>query len=192
MLLIDFDGTLCLDRFWRSLDKVHFDKIQEIIFNQNFELIDDWMKGKKTAEDINRFVADKISIVYEDLWNLFVEDCKTMHIEQSNLDSIQKLREKYVVVLFTNNMDTLNRFTIPALHLDRYFDHVVNSADKGILKHEENGKIFTDTLKELNGNIFETILIDNSKKVCDLFESIGGKALFVDGERNLHYWFNTL
>lgn len=192
ILLIDFDGTLCHDRFWRSLDVKHFDQIQELIFNQNFEYIDEWMRGKKTAEEVNLFVADKLNIPYEHLWSLFVEDCKTLYIDKKDLELIDGLREKYIVVLMTNNMDTLMRFTVPALNLDVHFDLIVSSADRGILKHDENGKLFTDIIQELNGNIKDTILIDNSRKVCDLFEALGGKPLYVDKEKNLTYWLKTL
>lgn len=192
ILLIDFDGTLCHDRFWRSLDAATFDKIQGIIFNQSFEFIDEWMRGKKTAEEVNFFVADKLGLKYEDLWSVFVEDCKAMRIDQSDLNFIQELRKKYIVVLITNNMDTLTRFTIPALGLDRYFDDIVTSAEEGILKQEENGRMMTHTVEKLNGEMGTTILIDNSQKVCDIFESLGGKVMFVDKEKNLNYWLREL
>lgn len=35
ILFIDFDGTLCHDRFWRNIDASGFEKIQNFLFGEN-------------------------------------------------------------------------------------------------------------------------------------------------------------
>lgn len=78
ILFIDFDGTLCHDRFWRGLPEDQYEKVQEFLFKQDKSLIQDWMKGKRTAEEINQQVADKLGIPYEDIWKIFIRDVETM------------------------------------------------------------------------------------------------------------------
>ena len=84
-LFVDFDGTICHDRFWRSLPQTEHDKVQEILFKQNNEMVVDWMKGKYSSEDINQFVATKTGIEYARLWEIFQDDCKTMRVDDKIL-----------------------------------------------------------------------------------------------------------
>lgn len=128
LLLIDFDGTLCFDRFWRSFDTQLATAIQEVVFKHDGARADDWMRGKHTAEHINEFVATTLGIPYDSLWEAFVNECKQMKVAVETLQAIQTLRPKHRVVLLTDNMDCFMRFTVPALDLEKYFDAIVSSA----------------------------------------------------------------
>ena len=188
-LFIDFDGTLCHDKFWRSSPTQFQELIQSFLFQENTDLINKWMRGYYTSEQINQLVADKISVDRNWLWNIFVDDCKTMRVSSDTLEMISLLRNKFSVVLITGNMDCFDRFTVPSLKLDKYFDLIVNSYNERMLKDENNGLTFS----KLAGNtIKSSILIDDSEKVCKMFTSLGGTALQVTPAKNIDYYLKTI
>jgi|TARA_Y100000310_G_scaffold342803_1_gene447513 hypothetical protein len=59
ILFCDFDGTICHDRYWRSLSPESHEALQELLFRGDKARISDWMRGKYTAEEINQFAAEK-------------------------------------------------------------------------------------------------------------------------------------
>ncbi len=193
ILFIDFDSTLCFDRFWRSLESNRWLAIQDYIFNLNQSLVEDWMRGVCTSEDVNKKIAEYLNMDYQALWDIFVSDCKSMYVSQNTLNKIDELRSKYQTVLITDNMDCFDRFTAPALELDKYFDSIVNSYNEKLHKKEEGGKLFLEVCKRRGSvDIGTCILIDNSNRVCRVFDALGGKALRVDDSHSADYYFGTL
>ena len=192
ILFIDFDGTLCHDKFWRSLDSGLQAKIQARLFVSGNGIVTDWMIGKYSSEEINTILADELGVEYDVLWPAFVRDCKTMFIEGGALRKIGELRDRYTTVLMTDNMDSFDRFTIPALKLDTYFDRIVNSFSQRILKDEDNGKSFRNIIAESTVPISEHILMDNSKTTCDISQRIGGKFYLVTQDKPVLYWLDQI
>src|SRR5271154_2261777 len=94
ILFVDFDGTICFDKYWRSLPPEKYNQIQEFVFGQDKTLLNDWMRGVYTAEEINELVAEKIDIPFEELWKLFVRDCETMQVSKEILEKLSALRNK--------------------------------------------------------------------------------------------------
>lgn len=191
-LFIDFDGTLCHDRFWRSLDPVLMEKVQQSLFLDDKSVVSDWMNGAYTSEDINKKLADDLGIEYSFLWDVFVKDCQNMKVENAVLGQLKKLRNSYKIVLVTDNMDCFDRFTLPALKLDEYFDVIVNSFNKRVSKNENNGQLFRDVIERVGSNPADSILIDNSEKSCSVFQNLGGTSFLVTKEKPLAYWLNKV
>lgn len=190
VLFVDFHGTLCHDKFWRSLGTTTLKKIEQEFFYEKNGLIVNWMKGKYSSEEINVIVANHICIDYKIVWEAFVFDCSTMIVSTSTLNKLKGLRNYFIVIMVTGNMDCFNRFTIPSLNLDYYFDRIINSYDTGKLKDENNGELFMSVVNSENSNIKDCILIDDSQDVCRIFNKLGGKALLV-GENNIdNYLWN--
>lgn len=185
IIFIDFDGTICWDRYWRSLPAEKMEVIQGFLFGEDKTLLNDWMRGEYSAEEINHMVAEKLEMPYEELWQLFVKDCETMCVPEEILSRINSLREKYIVILTTGNMDSFSRFTVPALQLDKYFDHINNSFFAGKLKDDNKGELFQEYAKAFGVNLNDCFLIDNSPKACTTFEAMGGKALLITPENGI-------
>lgn len=185
IIFCDFDGVLCHDRFWRSLSPEHYEKIQEYLFRNNLDLVNDWMRGKYSAEEVNRKVADNTGIPYDVLWDVFVRDCKTMSISPEALEKLNGLRSRYTVILVTGNMDCFTRFTKPAAQLDRYFDYISNSFEEGILKTDENGRIFMQFADKHGIPIQSCYVFDDSKNVNKVFSELGGTAYLVTKEQDI-------
>lgn len=175
-LFIDFDGTICNDRFWRNLPEKENSLVQKKLFIENGELVADWMRGKYTSEEINEFVSKETRLPYDRIWNVFVDDCKKMHVDPEILELLTKLRKKFHLVLITGNMDCFDRFTAPNLELEKYFDTVVNSYTEGCLKTDNDGETFR---KYLKGNIQDALLVEDSPTSCQTFSNLGGTALQV-------------
>ena len=175
-IFIDFDGTICFDRLWRSLLEEKYKLLQEELFINRKDLVKDWMCGEYTSEEINKVVSELISVPYEDLWSIFIHDAKTQKVDLNILERIQGLRSNKAVILITGNMDHFSRFTVPSLGLDSYFDRIVNSYEEKQLKTDNNGATF---LKYLKGNIKDAFLIEDSEKTIQVFSNLGGRVLQV-------------
>lgn len=192
LLLVDYDGTICFDRFWRSADHAIFAQIQIHLFGADRKMLTTWMRGQLTSEEINQFLARKTDVSYQKLWEVFVHDCLTMRVDPKYLAKIRYLRSRFTTVLMTDNMDCFSRFTVPALQLDQSFDVILNSADHGQLKNDSNGQIFVQTAEAYGNNMKDTWLVDNSKQVCEQFVALGGNACFVDAEHPVQLWLDHL
>ncbi len=191
VLFIDFDGTLCLDRFWSLLPATEYQLIQGFLFQDRKELADEWMRGKYTSEEINRLVSEHLNIPYDRLWDAFEEGVRGMRVSSRTLDAINSLRHKFHTVLLTGNMDCFDRFTRPSLGLDAYFDDIGNSYTHGMLKHENGGVIF-QRYCALYGPIESSYLIDDSDKACSVFEALGGTAYRVGNPQEVDQYLDQL
>ncbi len=192
VLFIDFDGTLCHDRFWRSLGPDHSKKIQSSLFSQDLRLVTDWMKGAYSSEEVNEKLALTLNVPFGFLWETFVKDCAGMSVDEAVLKKVNGLRKKYKTVLITDNMDCFERFTVPALKLDEYFDVIVCSSKEKMLKNEDGGKLFRDVMLRFDGIPAQSILIDDSKRSCSTFEALGGRSFLITKEKPLSHWLASM
>jgi len=192
ILFIDFFKTLNHEVYWRSLPSAEKEKIQQLLFRNNTTLVNDWMRGKHSAEDVNRIAAEKLNIPYEHLWEVFVRDCKTMKIPITTLETINQLRHKYFTILLTGNMDSFSRFTQPALHLDNYFDLISNSFNEGLHKTDNEGELFLKYTRLYNAKIQDCVLLDDSKQVYETFSKLGGIAYLITPEKTISFYLKQL
>lgn len=192
ILFIDFDGTLCHDKFWRSIDSNSFEKIQDFLFDRNKSLIDEWMRGVHSSEHINQLISKELNIPFEKIWSVFSADCENMNVSSDVLGKIKNLSENYHTTLITDNMDCFTRFTVPALELNSYFDSIISSFDSKKLKSDNSGDIFLQVTDEQNSKIENSILMDNSKTACGTFSKLGGTACLVTPEKPLVFWLEDL
>ena len=192
ILFVDFDGTLCHDRFWRGLPTEQYEKVQELLFAEDRSYLQEWMKGKRTAEEVNQLLADQLGIPFEEIWSVFVKDVETMTVSQEVLEKIGSLRDRYTAILITVNMDSFSRFTVPALKLNQYFDDISNSYYEGKFKSDNEGEVFKDYLQKYNAPVEESILIDDSSAACATFTALGGKILQATIEEDITFHLNGL
>lgn len=190
-LLIDFDGTLCHGRFWSSLPVEEYQKIQEFLFHPHrVELAYDWMVGKHSAEDINHILSKELNLDYSKLWDTFVRDAGNMEISQEVLDRLNELRKDYLVLLVTDNMDSLHRFTAPAHSLDAYFDAIISSYTERVSKRDNQGQLFSDVLNRYEIAPANAVLFDDSGSATTFFTALGGTSHRVSKEAPLIDWLS--
>lgn len=192
ILFVDFDGTICHDRFWRSLSPELNEQVQNFLFRHDTARVMDWMLGKYSAEEINQLVAEEIGMPFSELWALFVDDCMTMHIPKGVLRRLSELRERFTVILITGNMDSFSRFTVPALKLDRYFDVISNSFHEGKHKTDRDGEIFRDYAEKFQADLSDCVLVDDSESACAIFAKLGGKSCHITPAHDIEYYLSIL
>ena len=195
-LFIDFIGTLCDGRFWVSLDKDDCGRIDKFLFNDG-ELFNGWMRGDYDSEKICEILSRELRIEYKILWDALLADCRAMRVSADDLRKIGLLRKNYITAIITVNMDCFDRFIVPALGLDKYFDFIINSCNEGVFKYWENNKgnkggLLEVALSRTGADINRSILIDDSEKACAEFEKLGGRALMVCGPEDLGCWLDSL
>lgn len=194
-LFIDFDGTLCHNRFWKSLGKENYDRVSEFVFGSG-ELANGWMRGDYDSEQICQIVSDKLKIDYQILWGSLIMDCESLKVLPEDLEKIDLLRKRYTTAIVTVNMDCFDRFIVPGLGLFNHFDFIINSCKEGVFKCANNrgnkAGLIEIALSKTNADAGRSILIDDLKNACDYFEKIGGRAMQVDSRRQLGYWLDVL
>lgn len=185
-IFVDFDGTICFDYFWRSTPEEIKGVIGKFLFQDNTYLLEDWMRGQKSSEDINKVIADKCGLDYNMIWNYFVKDCKNMYIAEDILTALSACKKSNTLILITDNMDCFNRFTKNQLKLLDYFHYIFNSCDYGTLKDDPLQKgLFKKIIDIYKFDIQKSVLLDNSQKNCDLFGQLGGSSFLVKDKKDV-------
>lgn len=184
---------LCRDYFYANLKAPYpavSDFINTKVFAKGSDVPDKWMRGELTAEDVNRFISDSTDIDFNELSNLFIESVRAMKVDSRLLNLAKTVISKGgKVALVTNNMDVFNKITIKNHNLDKIFPVIVNSCDYGILKHDENGRLYDIAMVKLGvPNYHKALLIDDSHKARAIFESKGGATFPYESYEQFEPW----
>jgi len=180
-VFFDFDGVLSKDYFYTNLKDVYpevYRFIQKTVFGKQSKMPDKWMRGELTSNEVNRFISINTGLDFTKLSKLFIESVKAMRIEKPLVDLAVSLKDNlFQTALITNNMDVFDKITKHRHQLDSTFPVIVNSFNYGVLKHEENGKLFDIAMYKLKIRDYKNaLLIDNSAKARKMFEQKGGST----------------
>jgi FMN phosphatase YigB (HAD superfamily) len=192
ILFCDFNGVLSYKKYWDTLSNPRhkYNKYHSTIINylfvENRKIFNEWMIGKYTLEEIHKLISQKTGIPYRFILNIFEDECRRLDVSKIILNKITALKDNYYRILATGNMDSFNRFTLPANPLlYEAFDEINNSYDLGILKTTDNGRYFVEVCKRLEIPIENCVLIDDSPDICKIFTNLGGTAYCVTGVDNV-------
>lgn len=178
VVLFDFDGVLSRGRFYSGTllpdYKNVYDWLQSNIFGDK-ELVKRWMRNQVNSQIINELIAKKTGIDYELLNKLFRQSIIQLELDQEIISLAKSMKlAGNKIGLVTDNMDIFTEITVPHHQLDSIFDVIINSADYGILKKEENGRLFDIALNVLGNKIENSLMIDDCESTIDLFKQKGG------------------
>lgn len=195
MLFIDFNGVISYKPFWFSLkDPGHplfkiGNAVEDYLFKSNREIVKDWMFGKYTSEEVHLILKENIQDEFdvEDLYEVFCEDCRNLDISKNILNELRKLKDHYYLVLMTDNMDSFDRYTLPAHpELNEVFDEINNSYNVRCSKRDNNCEIFTRYIDTYDVHKSESIFLDDSQRNCDAYkEHIQGVSICVSNEEEV-------
>ncbi|MCX6714231.1 MAG: HAD hydrolase-like protein [Candidatus Uhrbacteria bacterium] len=179
--LFDFHHVLSHDHFYESTllpdHKEVSEWISQTIFGDH-ELVRDWMRGKTTWRILHDRIVGETGMDRLLLDQLFIESVKRMKIIDEMIDLARELKEKgFKIAIVSDNMDIFSEVTVPYQKFDQLFDEIFNSADHGLLKQDEHGKLFQYVADILGVPIENTIFIDDTKSTTDLFIELGGQAI---------------
>jgi FMN phosphatase YigB (HAD superfamily) len=191
-VLFDFDGVLCTDRFYTTLEPEYPDVIswinRHVFGGENYFVR--WMRGEYTHRQINAIIAEKTGLEFNKLNELFIESVRQMKINPVVIEFAKKLQHKNIkTALVTGNMDIFNEITVPEKQLDKVFPVIVNSYDFNLLKVDENGKLFDIALHQLGLASCEgVILVDDSLTHGQIFKEKGGEFFYYTGQEAFEKW----
>lgn len=202
-IFIDWNKTLSFSLFWDHLKDLeeshpmHLNNIQNSLFGKLDYLVKPWMRGEYTTEFIVKKLAEETGLEYDHLLKEFILSCQTMKIEPEVLELIQEIRKKGTkVVIATDNMDALDRWTVSALKLHEYFDNILNSysikALKGDLNEDGDSLFFMDYLKKHNLKNNETVLLDDSQIKPEIAKKHGIDFIHITTENTLQKVLKSL
>lgn len=187
VVFIDWHKTLCSCLFFHHLqesDKELFDKLEHRLFEEMpIEQFIEWMRGNLTKQDIvARLAGDDLSV--STVAEILKTSCEKMYLERKDfLKWIRKIRKKgKKVVIATDNVDTFDDYTVPALKLHRYFDDILCSFQLRMLKNDvDNGKMlfFDDFLRKNDIKYDEAILLDDSIETNELCKKYGMQSKLI-------------
>lgn len=181
VILFDFDGVLCHDHFYEPLlvkdVRVHTWIQDNIFLNKDKSMVFDWMKGRMSSQDVNRHIARQAGFDEEELCLLFEEGVWNMKIDQEMLSLARSLKDTgHKIGIVTDNMDIFSAITVPNYNLGKLFDIIINSADYGKLKNEEEGTLYEEALMAIGSSFEESFLIDDNVGSIKTFAKRGGQG----------------
>jgi len=65
ILFIDWHGTLSESKYWQNIffnERSITSEIDKILFSENKDLIQQWMRGHHTAEEVNSYLSKELGI----------------------------------------------------------------------------------------------------------------------------------
>jgi FMN phosphatase YigB (HAD superfamily) len=174
-IFFDWHNTLCTTYFWSNI--LEKKDISQFLFQDNPNIVNDWMLGKYTSEEICELISHDTKIDKAYLFTELENSFKDMHFYNQDIPQLIKdLKAKDIkCVIATDNMDCFTRFAIPHMKLDEIFDDVLNSYYQRCFKYTyENGLPFFDKyLQEDDLEYMDVILIDDSIDKSGKFKDIG-------------------
>lgn len=200
IILIDWANTITYSKFWENLetkDKPLYDKVEHFLFKKNSDIVDDWMRGKYTSEDIHEIISKKLNIPYEKIFEEFINSCKQIKFASKKIPVLLKqIRSRGIkIYIFTDNMDYLERWTNDILKERFLFDGVVNSYNSGYLKKDQiKGEL--PLLKEIiikeGVKPDDIIYFDDNEANINLYKSFGVFGITVTKDRPLVYFLKKI
>ncbi|PIZ57074.1 hypothetical protein COY23_01935 [bacterium (Candidatus Torokbacteria) CG_4_10_14_0_2_um_filter_35_8] len=181
VIIFDFDGVLCCDYFYASLSKSCPDVhkfIETKVFGGGSDIPDRWMRNQMTSDSVNKYISSHTEIDFERLSDLLKQDVRNMRIDDRLIRLANRFKENgRLIALVTDNMDVFNSITIEKHNLNKTFPVIINSCDYGILKCEENGRLFDIAMDKLRHDDYKNaLLIDDSEKTREIFKKKGGNT----------------
>lgn len=180
-IFFDWYETLSFSKMWGQLEIENpplFDKIQYHIFKKNPQLTLEWMRGQTTFLNIIYLLLDH-GIPREITQIEFIRGmAATQFASPFFISALTSLKEKgYKIAIATDHFDIFGSYMYPYLKLDELFDGYICSAEEGYLKQDEDktGKhpFFLNYFRKHHLTYKDCILIDNSKKITDIYKNLG-------------------
>lgn len=181
VVFVDWHKTLCSCSFFHHLEKKDaalYEKLDHRLFEEMpVEDFIEWMRGNIFKDEIVKRLAGN-DLPCSEIAALLKQGCETMSLDRKDyLKWIKKIRKKgKKAVIATDNVDTFDDYTVPALRLNRYFDDILSSFRLKRLKKDAEGKkllFFDDFLKKNGIKYEEAMLIDDDEKTIRLCRRCG-------------------
>lgn len=203
ILFIDWNKTLSNSKFWGHLDnplnqtnqKLYLE-LQKTLFEGMGDFVGPWMRGKYDSEFVMAEVAKRSRVPFDTVWSEFEVGCRSMEFISPEIPNIIKqTRDRGCrVVIASDNMDSFERFTLPAMRLGSIFSEILNSHSLRALKGDFDGQtslFFGDYLRRQGVKPDECVLLDDSEDLKGKIAEYGIAYRRVTPENGLIEQLNT-
>lgn len=194
IVFFDFHNVLSKYDYQKSFDAAIYKKIDQRIFQNDSQILNEWMEGTLSSYDLYQQLAKELAVPFSDLYQDFLVGESQLIIDQNLLDLAKKIRGQHTKVgIISDNVDTFLTHTVPDNNLDHLFDFIFSSATYGKQKYRD-GSLFDVVLEKLELDSFkDCLMIDDNPSNCQFFEKRGGLAfVYKYGEvEQLADWIQT-
>lgn len=178
-VLFDFDGVLSKGRFYSTISDSHpkiHSKIVENIFSKDaWEVVQTWMRGEKSFEELHKHFSGSIGTDVEFLNRALIDSVLVMQLNQDLVDLAQELRSKGIkTAIFTDNMDIFERVFVPYNNLTDKFDFIFSSSTHKKLKLDNDAEFLKEVLEAVGDEPQSTLFLDDSPKIGVPMREFGG------------------
>lgn len=174
VVFFDWNKTLSYSRFWEQLEDERHPlyeegkKIEQFLFKDNRNILNPWMRGKVTTDEVLDAISQGTGILRDILERELLESCRNMQFAFKELpEMITALKGRGIqCVIATDNMDTFRKYTISNMKLDDLFDNFLISCELGMLKFDIDRKnetlpFFDHYLAQIGLRYHDSILLDD-------------------------------
>lgn len=191
-VFFDWHKTLSQSLFWDQLkDPQHprhiwRARLERCLMKENKPLLRDWMHGLVDVSAVTARLSEQCGYPGETILSDLIESCGNMRfVSDEVLPLVRKLRDKGVrCVIATDNMDTFRKYVVPALRLDRHFDDMLVSSERGALKFEVTDAsipFFDGYLRGCGLRYDEVVLLDDHTDPTGTYERLGFDIIQISG-----------
>lgn len=163
VIIFDFAGVITTSALFPRVAEIFGNKtgigkeaFHKILTSKEKE----YLLGDITTDDFWKAVCKGTNISYDE----FVKEISWYKINDDVLKLIRKLRDKYKIVLLSNNYDALFKAISSDKKLKNIFDYSFYSNKLRMVKCYDEEKIFDHALKTINVKPEECVFIDDKEK----------------------------
>lgn len=185
VIFFDWNKTLSNSLFWSHMspDKQHkyseyHGKLITSLFVENKHLINPWMRGEHTTQEVMQMLSPLVGLPAEILEEELAVSCRNQaFVDESIPELINALKAKGIkVVIATDNMDTFRKHTVPSMDLELLFDDLLISCELGLLKGDHDEKsipFFDEYLEKYNWKYSDSVLLDDCIDKTGVYDNLG-------------------
>lgn len=192
-VLFDFDGVLTIDKTGStSITKyisdscgIPLETVKSCYYKFNKQLLLGEITHQEVWQDFCKSLGQDID------YNVLLDSFKATRLDDKMIALVQKLKEKYLVGMITDNKCDRIRTILDHRGLDQYFDVVAVSAS--LHAGKDSPSIFEYVLSTLNLSACECVFIDNTEKNLVVPKQMGmSTILFDDDNRDYELFVKDL
>jgi FMN phosphatase YigB (HAD superfamily) len=177
-IFLDFHGTISDYTFWSTLTYREYSAIQSFLFKNKMPIVESWMRGSISTEEVIRIVARGSGISMVRLETALARELVCCPVHERIRDLIPSLAKFCTIFLVSDNMDIMARcFARDAL--SKSFSYAWFSSDHGRLKNSDLGFSYYNVSKKFGVDVSKSILFDDSCSSISTFGAMGGIAVRV-------------
>ena len=182
-ILFDFGGVLYempdpkgIDKWTNLLGIKRTPELTEMLTNPHeSELVKDICLGKISEEEVWGMVRSRWSITPSLVRRIRRKFLSKRSLNRQMVEYMASLKDDFQLGILSNAGDQARSLMTDVLHLDRYVDEIIISAEEGVIKPDE--VIYQIAMDRLDTRPEHTLFIDDYLDNVEAAEKFGMKAI---------------